>query len=345
MTANADDILAQTNTWRRQGKGVATATVIKTWGSSPRPAGSQLAIAADGSFVGSVSGGCIEGAVVEEALQVIADGVPRTLEYGISNETAWGVGLSCGGRVRVWVERTDADADAVLGAALVDKRSVVVAKNLATGARSLVYPFAPSTGDDAAASADESWLAEAYRAAERDRSRLLDSPDGELFLHVYNPPLRMFVVGAVHIAQSLVPMANMSGFDVIVIDPRTAFATEDRFPDVTLVHEWPDEAMQTHTLDGRSAVVTLTHDPKLDDPALRTALESKAFYIGALGSKRTHAARLHRLREQGFDDAALARIHGPIGLDIGAQSPAEIAVSIMGQVVGELRRPGRAQAT
>jgi xanthine dehydrogenase accessory factor len=154
---------------------------------------------------------------------------------------------------------------------------------------------------------------------------------------VQNPPLRLIIVGAVHIAQTLAPMAALAGYAVTIIDPRRAFATDARFPDVTLIGEWPDEFMATMTLDRRTAVVTLTHDPKLDDPALQTALKSDAFYIGALGSKRTHAARLGRLRSAGFGDGDCARIRGPVGLDIGALSPAEIAVSILAQITQVLR--------
>lgn len=170
-----------------------------------------------------------------------------------------------------------------------------------------------------------------------DRSGpLADHPD--LFVHVYNPPLRLLVVGAVHISQALVPMAQLAGYEVVVVDPRKAWASEARFPSVQLVDGWPDEAMTALAPDRRSAVVVLTHDPKLDDPALVVALASPAFYIGALGSRRTHAKRLERLREAGIDEAALARIHAPIGLAIGARSPAEIALSILAEITQVLHR-------
>lgn len=163
--------------------------------------------------------------------------------------------------------------------------------------------------------------------------------DGRRWLvNPYNPPLRLFVVGAVHIAQSLAPMAAATGMAVTVIDPRRAFATDERFPGVTLDSEWPDDALAKQPPDSRTAVITLTHDPKLDDPALAAALQSEAFYIGALGSRRTHAKRLERLREQGFSDDELARIHGPVGYPIGAAAPAEIAVSILAQLIGVLRQ-------
>lgn len=176
-------------------------------------------------------------------------------------------------------------------------------------------------------------------AAERlqqDRSGLLE--DGRHFVQVFLPPLRLAIVGAVHISQALVPMARLAGYAVTVIDPRRAWATEERFPDVEMVTEWPDDALDSFQPDERSAVVTLTHDPKLDDPALIKALASSAFYIGALGSTRTHARRLDRLRAEGLDEAAFARIHGPAGLAIGARSPAEIAVSVLAEMTAALRR-------
>jgi xanthine dehydrogenase accessory factor len=177
----------------------------------------------------------------------------------------------------------------------------------------------------------------ARTAAARDQSTTVDIDGTAWFLNVFNAPPKLYIVGAVHIAQPLSQMAALSAFDVTVIDPRTAFATNERFPNLHLIAAWPDEALADLPLDGRTAVVTLTHDPKLDDPALIAALKSDAFYIGALGSKKTHAARVARLKAAGFDDTAIARIHGPVGLDIGAVSPAEIAVSIMAEIIARLR--------
>jgi xanthine dehydrogenase accessory factor len=175
-------------------------------------------------------------------------------------------------------------------------------------------------------------------AHRQDRSGAADTSVGRVFLQVFNPPLRLVIVGAVHIAQALVPMAALAGYAVTVVDPRRSFATDERFPDVAVSTDWPDEALESLAPDRRTAVVTLTHDPKLDDPALLVAVRSEAFYVGALGSRRTHAKRLDRLREQGADDAALARIRGPAGLDVGAVSPAEIAVSVLAQMTEALRR-------
>jgi xanthine dehydrogenase accessory factor len=175
------------------------------------------------------------------------------------------------------------------------------------------------------------------KALSDDKSTTIESPGGPIFIEVFNPPLRCFIVGAVHIAQPLARMAAELGYKVMVVDPRTAFATDARFPEIELSTEWPDEALARLRPDKRSAIITLTHDPKLDDPALIEALKSQAFYIGALGSRKTHAARLKRLGEAGFKDADFARIHGPVGLNIGAISPAEIAVAILGQVTSVLR--------
>ena len=174
-------------------------------------------------------------------------------------------------------------------------------------------------------------------ALRNERSVVLDTDQGRVFIQAWCPGLRMLIVGAVHIAQTLAPMAAMAGFAVTVIDPRRSFAADHRFPDIRIDSRWPDEALSALVPDARSAVVTLSHDPKLDDPALLVALGSAAFYVAALGSRRTHAARLERLRANGFDDAALARIHGPAGLDIGALTPAEIATSILAQTVATLR--------
>lgn len=222
------------------------------------------------------------------------------------------------------------------------KRSVVLATAVPSGRQSLVYPFdeAPAGQAPAGDGRDRhaALVAAARTAAERDQSGAVEIDGEEVFLRVYNPPLRLVVVGAVHIAQALCPMAALAGFAVTVVDPRAAFATPARFPGVALCTDWPDEALQALSLDRRSAVVTLTHDPKLDEPALIAALGSEAFYIGALGSKKTQAARLRRLREHGLDDAALARIHGPVGMAIGARSAAEIAISILAQAIARLRR-------
>jgi xanthine dehydrogenase accessory factor len=313
------EVLKTARDWRKQGRGVAIATVSSTWGSAPFPVGSQLAADDQGNFVGSVSGGCIEGAVIGEARKSIKDGRIRNLEFSVSDNQAWEVGLACGGTIRVFVEPAPAEIDTVLDAA-GRKQSVALTTDLETGAHQLFD----------AASAPEP----VRNAMRDDRSQPLGEHD---FVRVFNTPRRIAIVGAVHIAQELVPMATRAGFDVTVIDPRQAFASPERFPGVKLSTEWPDKAMRDLDIDPRTAIVTLTHDPKLDDPALDVALASDAFYVGALGSTRTQAKRVARLKEAGFSDEQISRIHGPIGLDIRAQSPAEIAVSILAQIIAVQR--------
>lgn len=223
-----------------------------------------------------------------------------------------------------------------LASARAGHRPVVVATDLASGEKTWIE-------DGSAAGPvriDKAVLAAADAAQRDDKSRTIDTGDGRrLFLHVFNPPLRLLIVGAVHIAQSLAPFAALAGYAVTVIDPRGSFATSDRFPGISLTDDWPDEALASLKPDARTAIVTLTHDPKLDDPALHSALRSDCFYIGSLGSRRTHASRVQRLQQAGFQDEQIGRIHGPIGLNIGATSPAEIALAIMGEITATLRRP------
>jgi xanthine dehydrogenase accessory factor len=326
VTSRRDDVLEQALAWVSAGRVVALATVVGTWGSSPRPAGSQMAVDEAGAFVGSVSGGCVEGAAVTEALDVLKQGRPRLMDVGISNDRAWEVGLACGGRLQIFVERAP---DPVTLRALLEERPIALVTDLQSGRRALVRDGVPSGDlalDSRVVTAVQGYLRE-------DRAGTIDDRVHPLFVNVFNRPLRLVVVGAVHIAQALAPMAAAAGFDVTVIDPRRAFSTPERFPAVRLVHQWPDGALAAFGLDTRTAVVTLTHDPKLDDPALEAALKSEAFYIGALGSRKTQDARLKRLKELGFDDDALKRIHGPVGLDLGGRAPAEIAVAILGQIV------------
>jgi xanthine dehydrogenase accessory factor len=218
---------------------------------------------------------------------------------------------------------------AALQDARTKRRAVTLATRLSDAAEALVYLDA-ATG---ALAGDTAILSAARRAMAIGRSETVDLGGQKVFFNVYVPPARLIIVGAVHIAQSLAPMATLLGFDVTVVDPRGAWATDNRFPGVKIIQDWADEAFQAMGLDVSTAVVTLTHDPKLDDPALEAALKSDVFYIGALGSRRTHAKRKERLAEAGITEEQFARVHGPVGLNIGAKSPAEIAVSILGQII------------
>lgn len=313
--------------WVREGQGAALATVVETWGSAPRQAGSQLAISGDGQIMGSVSGGCVEGAVVAEALDALEDGKPRLLTFGVSDNEAFAVGLACGGTIRVLVEP--------IGPALpLPKLEALVAARAAR--RPVAYVVNTASWENRLTEGAGDPLEPAIRA--RFRSDKSGMEEGDWFVAVHNPPLRMIVVGAVHIAQPLVQMARLTGYDPLLIDPREAFGAAARFPGETISHDWPDEAMAAQGLDARTAVVTLTHDAKLDDPAIRAALRSPVFYVGCLGSTRTHAKRVERLTAAGYTPDEIARIHAPVGLDIGAKSPAEIAVSILAQITETLRK-------
>lgn len=322
MRTTLEDMPERALAWHRAGRGAVLATVVETWGSAPRPVGSQLVIAGDGEMAGSVSGGCVEGAVVLEAMDAVGTGAAQMLEFGVSDDEAFAVGLACGGRIRVWLEPVGGALPVEMLEALVAaraaRRPVAYVVDVETGARRL---------DEA-----EAW-AERFRM---DRSGMEE--DGATFVHVHNPPLRMIVVGAVHIAQALLPMARLAGYDVALVDPRPAFGAEARFPGERIVEDWPDAALDGLGLDRRVAVVTLTHDPKLDDPAILRALRSEVFYLGCLGSTRTHAKRVARLEAEGITPEAIARIHAPVGLDIGARGPAEIAVSILAEITQRLRQ-------
>jgi xanthine dehydrogenase accessory factor len=325
--ADHDRIPEAALAWHRAGKGAALATVIETWGSAPRQSGSQLAISGAGDMTGSVSGGCVEGAVVTEALEALQDGESRILTFGVSDETAFAAGLACGGTIRVLVEPIGDGIEALpetllaqLTEARAASRAVALVTTPGTWTRALVRP-----GEDPASDA----------RFKSDRSGMEE--DGR-FIAIHNPPLRLIVIGAVHIAQPLLAIARTCGYAPTLIDPRGAFGSAERFPGETIVDDWPDEALAALKPDARTAIVTLTHDPKLDDPAIRVALASPAFYLGCLGSTRTHAKRVERLTAEGFSADQIAKIHAPVGLDIGAKTPAEIAVSVMAQITETLRK-------
>jgi xanthine dehydrogenase accessory factor len=336
MTTNAHEVndpLALARAWSLAGRQVALATVIETWGSAPRPVGSHLAIDAEGHFEGSVSGGCVEGAVVTEALEVIATGEARVLSFGVADETAWRVGLSCGGQIRVLVQKIGEGVEtadlARLDAARDRRQAVVGITDLSTG-RTSVIAEGEAAGEEAVA---------AFASGKAGMSA-----DGLRFVNVYRPSPRLVIIGAVHIAQALVPMADIAGFRTMVIDPRTAFATPERFAGVDLVADWPEDVLPDRPLDAYTALAAITHDPKIDDGALKAALDSGCFYVGALGSRKTHAKRVERLQALGVTSQAIGRISAPIGLSIAAATPAEIAVSILADIIRALRTRAPAEA-
>ncbi|HXF54322.1 MAG TPA: XdhC family protein [Hyphomicrobiaceae bacterium] len=323
------DVLGAAREWLARDGRVALATVIDTWGSAPVPVGGQLAIAADGSFAGSVSGGCIEGEVITEAEEILAGGKLKTLEFGVADETAWRVGLPCGGRVKILLERLDRDGGlAILDRALAardGRRGLVMKTRLADGLRQVFER------DDSDLPAD---VAARFRTG---KSSLQETPDGPVFIHALIPPARIVAIGATHIAQLLAQIARLTGYEIVVVDPRTAFATPERFPGVRVEADWPEAALARLGLDPYTALAVLAHVSHIDDEALKVALRSDCLYIGALGSSRNHAKRLDRLKAAGFTEAELKRIKSPIGIEIGAQSPAEIALAVMAEIVHAVR--------
>jgi len=341
------DILTTIETWRERGLPIALATVVSTWGSSPRQPGAKMGIAQPAGadevppMIGSVSGGCVETAVVGEALETLMDGQPRLLDFGVTDDTAWDVGLACGGKISVWVEPLDAAWWALASdAARHDRRMTTVtplawdvagAKVVLNDAGAVVYA-SPALSD---VLRDD--LAAAGRTAAAPQRTSIDGLD--TFIDMIQPRPRLIIVGGAHVAMALHTFAAQLGFVVMIIDPRRAFATPERFPHAALItHDYPDKALPNIGLTADTYIAILTHDPKIDDPALRAALPSPAPYVGILSSQRTHQKRIERLLAGGVDAALLARVHVPIGLDIGGQTPEEIALAIMAQIVAVRNR-------
>lgn len=314
MSTDWKPIWSKARAWHAEGHKVGLATVIETWGSSPRPIGSHLILNGAGLMEGSVSGGCVEGAVIA-ALEAVMEGAdPHVLDFSVTTEEAWQVGLSCGGRIRVFVENMEEKL--VLSSAVLDAQAE---KMLVTDISTGVTELRDVAGGQAA-------------------SFLMDEDGKQYFYQLLSQPLKLMIVGAVHISQAMVKMASVLGVEAVVIDPRGAFAQDARFEGETLISDWPDEVLRDLEITTGTAVVTLTHDPKLDDAALAVALKSQAFYIASLGSRKTHAARVDRLLDKGFSKEEVARIHGPAGLNIGAKTPAEIALSVLSQMVSVYRQ-------
>ena len=334
------DILPDLDNWRAvDHKSIALATVIQTWGSSPRRAGAKMALTPDGKITGSVSGGCVEGAVFEAGVEVLKSNTPQLLHFGVADETAWEVGLACGGSIDIFVKPLDTEFFEALRSMLVEERPAVIltvvrGPNELLGREMLLREDGHVTGsvneylnEQALSLARESLLLGSSRRAKLNE-------DVEVFIEVILPPPTLIAVGGVHITVALVSLAKTLGYRTVVIDPRSAFGNDERFPNVDqLIQSWPEEAFQQVPLTRSTAVAMLTHDPKLDDPALKIALPSPAFYVGALGSKTTQAKRRQRLLDDGLTEAQLDRLHGPIGLEIGAGTPEEIAMSIMAEIV------------
>ncbi|HTY41748.1 MAG TPA: XdhC/CoxI family protein [Thermoanaerobaculia bacterium] len=325
------DVLADIEGFLADGRQVALATVVETWGSAPRTIGAKMAVADDRRIAGSVSGGCVENAVVEASDDVLRSGKPRLLKFGVSDDAAWSVGLACGGAIEVFVEPLDPELFGPVRDALRHEQPLAVATAIRGDVGRRVAVFA----DGRAIGAEDAPMREAARSAlAAGQSGRAPLDGGELFVDVLLPSPRLIVVGGVHIAVALVTLGKALGFRTVLVDPRETFANPKRFPHADeIVSAWPDQALAKLALNAGTAVAVLAHDPKLDDPALIAALASPAFYVGALGSTRTQEKRRKRLLEAGVSPEALARLHAPIGLDLGGRAPEEIALSVMAQIV------------
>lgn len=326
--------------WQETDKPFALATVIKTWGSAPRPVGSAMIISEEKEMAGSVSGGCVEGAVIREALPLIEAGESKRLAFGVADEEAWAVGLSCGGKIQVFAERFLAFDERLeerqvweqLRDCLENNEPCVLLTRLedGKGQHLLVLPDGHLIGPG-----DETHQTEALRAYRERKNQTIEVAETPYFARVFPRRSRMLIIGAAHITVDLVTLANLYDFETVVIDPRGIFSNKTQFdtaPD-RIYEQYPAEVLPDYELDAYTYAVVLSHDPKIDDNALHILLRSDVAYIGALGSHRTHAKRVRRLEEAGFSEEEINRIHAPVGVDINAKTPREIALSIMGEII------------
>ena len=335
------ELLPQINSWIESSAPFAIATVIRTWGSSPRPVGSTMIISASGEMAGSVSGGCVEGEVVKAALDIINSGATRLLDFGVTNDDAWSVGLSCGGKITVFVERfmafdpraEEVDVWASLNNALSENHSCILVTQLdgkATG-----HTFFTLDGSNLGQPASANLKEAVLNTLLKRQNSVFEEAGNQFFIQVFPRRSQMLIIGAAHITADLVEFAHTFDFETIVIDPRGAFANKTHFhtaPDL-IIEKYPSEVIPDYILDTHTYAVILSHDPKIDDNALHLLLRSGVAYIGALGSKKTHAKRVDRLLEEGFSQEEISRIHAPIGLNIHAKTPREIALSIIAQII------------
>jgi len=317
------DTLAIARRWLDEFDHVVLATVVSTWGSSSVPVGGQLVVRPDDQFEGSVSGGCVEVEVITEAADVLTRDQPKLLEFGVTEDVAWRAGLPCGGAISIYLERLQLQRDASYLDRILAARGARMSLAVLTTLHRRAPPFRGSRAD-----AHRDRLMSAFRREPAARSRRW--PGFSACVHPSGSPCHL---GATHVGQFLADLATRIGYDVVIIDPRTAFTSHERIGKTMALTNWPEKSLRALGLDTGTAVVTLTHAAALDDEALSAALHSDCLYIGALGSKKTHAKRLERLRTAGFCDSELARIHAPVGLAIGAKGPTEIAVSILAEIV------------
>lgn len=337
------DVIEQLDAWAAQGRRAATATVVGVKRSAPRPPGAKMAVADDGSIVGAVSGGCVEGAVVGVAEEVLGGAAPRLLSFGIADDEAWDVGLPCGGEIDVWVDRMeDAPSEAFAALARAGGRGALVTR-LDGGGRMLVRADGTREGSLGDAALDDAAAGHADELLWAERSERREVAGVELFVDATAPPPKVIVFGAVDHSAALCTLAKAAGWRAFVVDPRGRFATPERFPDAErVVAKWPADAFaELGGIDRATSIAVLTHDPKLDDAALEIALRSDASYVGAMGSRRAQEKRRERLLAKGFTDEELARLSAPIGLDLGGLTSEETALSIMAELVAVRRgHPG-----
>ncbi|HFA50614.1 MAG TPA: XdhC/CoxI family protein [Bacteroidetes bacterium] len=335
------ELLETIENWTDQKKPFAIATVIKTWGSSPRPVGSSLLVSESMEMAGSVSGGCVEGAVIKAALPLIENGAAHQLQFGVTNEEAWTVGLTCGGKVTVFVERFMAFDDRPEEQAVWEKLHLCLRQNEpcvllsklvdGKGAHSLVLPDGQTVGH----AISEALKKETLRAYGERKNQVIELGRSQYFAQIFPRKSQMLIIGAAHITAHLVQLASLYHFETIVIDPRGVFANKTQFvhPPDQLFEKYPSEVLSGLELDAYTYAVILSHDPKIDDNALHVLLKSKVGYIGALGSRKTHAKRVARLQVAGFSENEIGRVRAPVGVDINAKSPGEIALSVMAEII------------
>jgi len=300
------EVLNELNQWTREGEDIAIATVIETWGSSPRPLGSKMLVTRSGKMAGSVSNGCIEGAVFEEAQKVLKSSTPKIAAFGVTDDVAFEVGLACGGHIEVFIQPLSAVHRQLI--AMLDRNEPATLRtNLVSGEGELIKGSPPGSE--------------------------LARRDGDLFVEPFRRPAQLVIIGAIHIAIPLHRLAKLMGYRVTVVDARAKFATKERFPEADeLIVAWPDEAMAKLAIDSSTYVVILTHDPKFDLPALRSVLTRQPGYVGAIGSRKTNQNRFDALRREGFTEEQLSRVHGPIGLDLGGRGAEETALGILAEI-------------
>lgn len=329
------ELLPQIMRWTNEGKPFAIARVIQTWGSSPRPVGSALLISSDMELAGSVSGGCVEGAVIKEAKNIIGSTSGKKLSYGVTDDEAWSVGLTCGGKIQVYLQAYPNPSVVWenLCQALQENRSCTLVTFMKDGETEST--LITSKGKLIGSNLPEEVFAKAKDAYLKRNHALITVGETQYFIHVFPRRSQLLIIGAAHITADLVQLAKLHDFETIVIDPRGALARNIQFsvqPD-QIFEEYPSEVLSNFELDAHTYAIILSHDPKIDDNALQILLRSNVAYIGALGSRKTHEKRVGRLREAGFSEEEINRIEAPIGMDINAQGAKEIALSIMGSVI------------